>query len=144
MYVVSWVVWGVVLDNPIYTRDIQPTSRNIGTEQDAGSCIDELEEGVGTFLLFLFALYHRSARSSQYVPKVAYVKVEYRDINVVQQFSVVFYGITAREEDDDFLLQVLLEKGEKKEETAIRRAHDIALRQRRYRTRLLFLVYVDM
>lgn len=41
---------------------------------------------------------------------------------------MIFHGITAREEDDDFLLQVLLEKGEKKEETAIRWAHDIALR----------------
>lgn len=87
---------------------------------------------------------HRSTRSSQCASKVAYVEVEYRDINVVQQFSVVFHGITTREEDDGFLLQVLFEKGEKKEETAIRRAHDIALRQRRYGTRRLFLIYVDV
>lgn len=97
------------------------------------------------FCCFCFPyIVHQSVRSSQCVPNEAYMQVEYRNINVVQQFSVVFHGIAAREEDNGFLLQVLFEKGEKKKETAIGGAHDIALRQRRYRTRRLFLVYVDM
>lgn len=60
VYVVPWIVWGVVLDDPIDTRDIEPTSSNVGTEQYARFCIDELEKRVGTFLLLLLALYRQS------------------------------------------------------------------------------------
>lgn len=40
---------------------------------------------------------------------------------------MIFDGITAGEEDNHLLLQVLLEKGEKKKETTIGWAHDVTL-----------------
>ena len=42
---------------------------------------------------------------------------------------MILDGIAAAEENDDFLLQVLSEKGKEEEETPIRRANDVALRK---------------
>ena len=41
-----------------------------------------------------------------------HVKVENRDVNIVQQLSVVFNRIAAREEYDNFLFEVLFEERE--------------------------------
>ncbi len=54
--VVARVVWGVVLDDPVDARDVEPTRGDVCAEEDAGGGVAELEEGVCAFLLFLFAL----------------------------------------------------------------------------------------
>lgn len=50
------VIWGVVLDDPVHLRDVQPSSRHVGTQQDARVSVAELEEGGGTFGLLLLSL----------------------------------------------------------------------------------------
>lgn len=56
MDVVSRVIWGVELDDPIYAGNIETTRGDICTEEDTGLCVTELKEGICAFLLFLFAL----------------------------------------------------------------------------------------
>lgn len=50
------VIWGVVLDDPVHLRDVEPSSCHVSTQQDAGVGVAELEEGGGTFGLLLLAL----------------------------------------------------------------------------------------
>lgn len=56
---------------------------------------------------------------------------------------MVFYGVTAGEEHDNLLLEVFFKESEKKEEAAVRRAYDVALRKSRDRTCRLFLIHID-
>ena len=48
-----------------------------------------------------------------------YVKVQDRNVDVIQQLGVVFDRVAAREENDDLLLHVLFEEGEEEEEAAV-------------------------
>ncbi len=57
------VIWGVVLDDPVHLRDVQPSSCHISTQQDAWVSVAELEEGGGTFGLLLLALGNRRRRN---------------------------------------------------------------------------------
>ena len=72
------------------------------------------------------------------------MKVEDRDVDVVEQFPVVLYGVTTREEDDYLLLHVLFQEGEEEEEAAIRRANDVTLCQCSDSACRLFLVDIDL
>lgn len=56
MDVLSRIVWGVELDDPVYSRDVKSASSNICGEQYARFSVDEFEKCVGSLLLFLFAL----------------------------------------------------------------------------------------
>lgn len=56
MYIVPWIVWGVILNYPVYSWDIKAPRSNIRAQQNAGLCIDKFKKRVRTFLLFLFAL----------------------------------------------------------------------------------------
>lgn len=71
------------------------------------------------------------------------MKVKYRYINIVKEFGVVLYRSTAGKEYNHLFLDILLEERVQEEESTIGRADDIALSQRRYRTRILCLVDVD-
>ena len=73
--------------------------------------IAELEERRRSFVLLLLT-----------------VQVQARNIDVIQEFTVIFDRVTRREKYDDFsLLQVLLEKREEQQEADVTLAHDIAL-----------------
>ena len=47
------------------------------------------------------------------------MKVEYWDVDVVEELSVVFYGVATREENNDLLLHVLFEESEEEEEVEV-------------------------
>ena len=68
MNVLLGVIRGVELDDPVHGRNVQATSRNVCTQQDASLSLAELEEGGRPFLLLLLA-----------------VDVLYRDVHIVQQ-----------------------------------------------------------
>lgn len=53
------VVRGVVLDDPVHLRDVQPAGCHICAQQDARVCVAELEEGGGAFGLLLLSLKHQ-------------------------------------------------------------------------------------
>lgn len=57
------VVWGVVLDDPVHLRDVQPSSCHVSTQQDPRVRVAELEEGGGAFGLLLLALRNRGRNS---------------------------------------------------------------------------------
>jgi hypothetical protein len=40
-----------------------------------------------------------------------YMEIQDGDVNEIEEFSVIFNGLTTREEDDDFLLGVTTEEG---------------------------------
>ena len=44
------------MDNPVDFGDVKTTSGDVGTEEDTGRGITELEECICALLLFLFAL----------------------------------------------------------------------------------------
>lgn len=72
------------------------------------------------------------------------MEVQNGDVDVVEELGVIFYRITAREEDDNLLFEVFLEEGEEEEEAAVGGADDIALRECRNGTRLFRSVDVDV
>lgn len=55
------------------------------------------------------------------------MNVQHGNVNVVEQLRVVLDAVAAAEKHHDLLLQVLLEKGEEKEEAAVRGADDVSL-----------------
>lgn len=68
MNVFLWVIWGIVLDNPIDRGDIQTSSGNIGAEHDSRLSVTELEVRRSSLRLFLFAVNRQNG-----------------DVNVVEQ-----------------------------------------------------------
>ena len=54
--VIPRIIRWINLQDPVYSRDIQPSSGNIGTDESALSRIAEFEEGVCAFLLLLLAV----------------------------------------------------------------------------------------
>ena len=92
MNVITRVVWGVKLYNPIHSRNVKAASGNISTKEDAGWSIDEFEKGVGTLLLLLFPL--EQYRLPWFVKTqeiVTYVEVQDGNVNVVEEFAMIFY-----------------------------------------------------
>lgn len=51
-----WIIWGVILDNPVHLRNIQSSGSYISAQQNSRFCITELEKCCSTFCLFLLAL----------------------------------------------------------------------------------------
>ena len=72
------------------------------------------------------------------------MKVQNRDVDIVQEFSMVLDGVAARKEDNNLLLHVLFEEGEEEEEASVGGADDITLREGRYRAGVLSLVNIDI
>ena len=106
MNVFFWVIWGIVLDDPIDRRDIQTSSGNIGAEHDSRLSVTELEVRRSSLRLLLFAVNRKN-----------------RDVNVVKQLSkalnlalMKYYLVveldthTRRKKDHDLLLFVLFEE----------------------------------
>jgi hypothetical protein len=56
MNIIPWVVWRIVLHDPVDARDVEAAGGDVRAEEDARAGVDEFEEGVGAFLLLLFAL----------------------------------------------------------------------------------------
>jgi hypothetical protein len=110
--IVTRIIRGIELDDPVDRGDIQTTSSNIGTDQGTLLGIAKLEESVGALLLLLLS-----------------VKLENGKINVVQQLGVVLNTVAAGEEDNDLLFEVTLEEGEEKQETLVGFTEDVALLQ---------------
>jgi hypothetical protein len=54
--VVSGVIRGVELDNPVDGGNIETTGGHIGTDQGSSLCVAEFEESVGALLLLLLAV----------------------------------------------------------------------------------------
>ena len=48
-----------------------------------------------------------------------YMKVQNRDVDIVQEFSMVLDGVAARKEDNNLLLHMLFEEGEKEKEASV-------------------------
>ena len=55
------------------------------------------------------------------------MQIQDRHIDIVQKFSMVFHGVTAREKDNYLLFRVFLEESEEEEEPSVRGANDISL-----------------
>jgi len=91
--VVAGVIRRIELDNPVNGRNIETTSGNVSADQSTLLGIAELEKGVGSLLLLLFA-----------------VEIKNRNIDIVEEFGVVFHTSTTTEEDNDLLLEVALEE----------------------------------
>jgi hypothetical protein len=72
------------------------------------------------------------------------MKVEDRDVDIVEQLAMIFYGVTTREEDDNLFLHVLFQKGEEEEEAAVGRANDVTLSKSRDSTCRLSLIDIDL
>jgi len=51
-----WIIWWIILDNPVNFWNIETTSGNIGAEQDCFLGIAEMEECLCSFILLLLAL----------------------------------------------------------------------------------------
>lgn len=143
--VVSGVIWGVELDNPVHRGDlncqnhilkvergkagtyIQSSCCNIGTDQGSLFSVTEFEKGVGPLLLLLLSM-----------------QLEHRQINVVKQFCVVFHTVTTREEHNNLFLEVPLEEREQEQEPLVSLTNDVSLFQTLYRAVLLAVVHVDI
>ena len=89
MDVVARVVGGVVLDDPVDGGDVEAAGCDVGAEEGTLGGVAEFEEGVGAFLLLLLA-----------------VQVQHREVDVVEQFAVVFDAGAGREKDDVLLFGV--------------------------------------
>ena len=89
--VVSWVIWWIKLDDPVYCRNIQTSRSNVCTQENTSRSVAEFKESVCTFLLLLLS-----------------VQIKYWDVDVVEQLSVILYAIATTEEDNHLFLQVLL------------------------------------
>lgn len=59
------IIRRVVLDDPVHLGNVEAARRHVGTQQDAGVGVTELEEGGGPFGLLLFALRGETAGSEQ-------------------------------------------------------------------------------
>ncbi len=125
MNVFFWVIWGIVLDDPIDRRDIQTSSGNIGAEHDSRLSVTELEVRRSSLRLLLFAVNRKN-----------------RDVNVVKQLSkalnlalMKYYLVveldthTRRKKDHDLLLFVLFEECVQNSYPCITLRHDITLLQ---------------
>ena len=143
MDVVTRIIWRVVLDDPVHAWNIEATSSDVSAKQDSRLGIAELEEGICTLLLFLLALNDMSVCRSFRRNLAAYMKIQYWNVDVIEEFGVVFDGIAAGEEDNDLLLEVFFEEGEEEEEAAIGGADDVALRQGGDGAGSFFFVDVD-
>jgi hypothetical protein len=75
MNVVSWIIRRVKLDDPIYLGDVETSRGNVRAEEMTGGRVAELEEGVGSLLLLLFALMAERTRC------LAYTITEQRNID---------------------------------------------------------------
>lgn len=75
MDVLLWIIWWVVLYDPVNCRNIQPTSRHVCAQQDALVRLAEFKEGAGALGLLLLA-----------------VNVLHRDVNVVEQLTAAKKG----------------------------------------------------
>ena len=127
MNIVPGIIRRIKLHNPVHGGNVKASSGNICTYQGALLGIAELEKGIGPFLLFLLA-----------------VEVENWQINVVEQLGVVFDAIAGGKEDDDFLLEVALEKGEQEQEAFVGVANHIALLESLDRAVLFSVVHIDV
>ena len=72
------------------------------------------------------------------------MKVEHRNVDIIQQLGMIFDRVAAGEEDNDLLLSVFTQEGEQQEKPPIGGADDIALRERCHRASCLLLVNVDL
>lgn len=72
------------------------------------------------------------------------MKIQHRHINVIQQLRVILHRITAREENDNFFLEILLQESEEKEEAMFGRAYNVALGECCDCTGGFFLVNVNV
>lgn len=108
--VVARVVGGVVLDDPVDGGDVEAAGGDVGAEEGPLGGVAEFEEGVGAFLLLLLA-----------------VQVQHGEVDVVEQFAVVFDAGAGGEEDDVLFGGVAFEEGEEEEEAHLGRARHVAL-----------------
>lgn len=106
---------------------IQTSGSNVSADQGSLLGIAELKECVGPLLLLLLA-----------------VEFKHRQVDVVEQLSMVLHTVTAGEEDNDLLLKVALEEGEKKQEALVSLTDDITLFQTLDCAVLLAVVDVDV
>jgi hypothetical protein len=77
------------------------------------------------------------------------MKVQHRNIDVIQQLRMVFDRVAAGEEYDDFLLRlliahVLFQERKEQKESSVGRADNISLRKSRDCARVLLAINVDM
>jgi hypothetical protein len=93
--IVTRVIRGIELDNPVDGGDIETTGSNVGTDQSTLASIAEFEEGVGPLLLLLLA-----------------VQFQNGEVDIVQKLCVVLDAVAAGEEDHDLLAPHLLQERE--------------------------------
>mmetsp|Transcript_59862 Transcript_59862/g.120159 ORF Transcript_59862/g.120159 Transcript_59862/m.120159 type:complete len:337 (+) Transcript_59862:174-1184(+) len=120
--VLAGVVGGVVLDDPVHFRDVEPPRGHVRAAQDALRLAAKLEKSGGALLLLLLP-----------------VDVHHGHVDVVEELGVVLDAVAARKEHHDLFVAVPLQKSEEQQEAFRRGAHDVALLQTPHR-RLRFVV----
>lgn len=66
MNIISRVIWGVELNDPVYSGNVETTGCDVCAEKDTGFGVAELEERVCTLLLLLFTLSEREFSAKPY------------------------------------------------------------------------------
>jgi len=76
--VVSWVIRGVELHDPVHRWNVQASGSNIGTQEDALLRLTKLEKSGGSLLLFLLS-----------------VDIKRLNVDIVEQLGVIFDRVAA-------------------------------------------------
>ena len=95
MNVIFWIIWRIVLNNPINIWEIKTSLRNVGAKKDACFGLGEFEICGCPLLLLLFSM-----------------NVFNRDVNIVKEIAVKLDRVTARHKDHNLFLQILLQESE--------------------------------
>jgi len=72
---------------------VESSGSNVGTDEGTLLGVAEFEESIGALLLLLLAM-----------------KFQHRQVDVVEEFGVIFDAVAAGEENNDLFLQVPLEE----------------------------------
>lgn len=95
MNVIFWIIWRVVLDNPINIWEIKTPLSNIRAQKDASSSLREFEICGSSLLLLLLSM-----------------NVFNWDVNIIEEVTVKLDRVTARHEHHHLLFQILLQESE--------------------------------
>lgn len=105
-----WIIWRIVLDDPVDQWNVETARCHVRAKQYARLGVGELEKGLRALCLLLLAMNGHDGQ-----------------VDVVEQFVVVFDAHARAEEDHHFFLAILLEEREEKEESLLGRNDHVAL-----------------
>ena len=97
MNIIFWIIWWIILDDPIDVREVESSLRYIRAKENTSLGLGELKVGRGSLLLLLFA-----------------VNILDGNINVIEKVTVEFDCVAARHEYHNLLFHIFLQECEQK------------------------------